>query len=251
VEENRLKIKADQLREKVIDLCIGAQSGHLASCLSCTEIMTALYYDVLSREDKFFLSKGHAAAMMYCIMHDLGKMSDSMLGKFGTEELYIHPKIGYPGAEISSGSLGHGLGIASGMAYGFKRSCCKGTFYVLMGDAECYEGSVWESAMFAGHHRLNNLVAIIDRNHKSTTGFIEDILDLEPLDEKFKAFRWDTENVDGHDVAQITRALKGSQSRKSGAPFAIIAETIKGKGIKELEDDPLCHIRMPKKKNRP
>jgi len=247
MKNNNLKRKANQLREKVIDLCTTTQNGHLASSLSCTEIMTALYYDVLLKDDRFVLSKGHAAAMLYCIMHDLGKLSTSKFKKFATKELYTHPKMDYPGVEISSGSLGHGLGIASGMAYGFKRSSYNGTFYVLMGDAECYEGSVWESAMFAGYHKLNNLVVIIDRNHQSATGFTKDFLDLEPLDKKFEAFRWDAKHIDGHDVVQLAKVLKEARSRESDTPLVIIAETVKGKGVKELEGDVLCHNRIPKK----
>lgn len=245
MRNSALSKKSVELRKKVIELCVNAQNGHLASCLSCTEILTVIYYQELSDQDRFFLSKGHAAAMLYCIMHDKGRLGEDKFRKFGTDQLYTHPKKEYPGVEVSSGSLGHGLGIAAGMAYGYKHSGRKGKFFVLMGDAECYEGSVWESAMFAGHHKLNNLVGIIDHNKRAATGNIADILEIEPIDKKFQSFHWKTARVNGHDLSQIARALE--KARKSALPFLIIAQTVKGKGVKELEDDPLCHTRIPKK----
>lgn len=250
-----LQRKAKELRHTVLD--IGERSGHVhvTSCFSCVEILVALYYGKIYRPDKdaFILSKGHAAPLLYVILADLGYFPKEWLDTFGQagSRLGTHPDIGIPGIEITTGSLGHGLGIAAGMALAAKMDGKDRTIYVLLSDGECYEGSTWEAAMFAAHHRLNNLVAIIDHNDMSATAFTEETLALEPLAEKWGAFEWMVYGnyfggIPGHDMAQLGYWLRSAQARESLGPYVIIAATVKGKGVPFMENQPLWHGRVPK-----
>ncbi len=245
---NELINKANQIRNMVLDISEKAQTGHVTSSFSCTEILVALYYGGIlkfdpknpndNNRDRFVLSKGQASLILYPILADLGFFPREDLetfcapdGKFG-----VHLQHNIPGVEITSGSLGIGFGIATGMAAATNKLVVS-----LLGDGECYEGSIWEAAMFAAHHKLNNLVAIIDRNQLCATDFTEKILALEPLDDKWKSFGWEVLRIDGHSFEQLLESLKDIRNRESDKPLMIIADTIKGKGVSFIIDKPLRH----------
>lgn len=207
--------KSSELRQTVLEMCIEAGTGHVTSCFSCVEILVKLFYQDMKPEDVFILSKGQASPLLYAILADKGMIDKKELWKFCTKDgvLGVHLDHHIKGAVITAGSLGHGLGIACGMAMADKNR----TIYVLLGDGECYEGSVWEAAMFAGNERLGNLVAIVDRN-----GYmVMEQANVSPLEAKFEAFGWSSHN--------------------DGKPTYRIEYTIKGKGIPFMEDVPLWH----------
>tara|TARA_Y100000310_G_scaffold221576_1_gene223176 strand:+ start:36249 stop:37103 length:855 start_codon:yes stop_codon:yes gene_type:complete len=252
-----LERKSDELRTKTLDICVKAKTGHVTSCFSCAEIFATLYYgDVLRFDsknpeledrDRFILSKGQASPMLYAMLADLEFFPENLLdgfckkgGKFG-----VHLQDTVPGVEITSGSLGHGLGIASGIALAAKMDRKNYHTFALLGDGECYEGSIWESAMFASQNRLNNLTAIVDRNWQCATNFTESSLGLYPLDEKWKAFGWDVKNIDGHSVKELLDAFNGFRSEKRNKPHVVIADTIKGKGSKYIESQVPWHSKAP------
>lgn len=235
--------KAKQLRSDVLEMCGKAGTGHVTSSFSCIEVLIALYYSAMQEGDRFILSKGQASPILYAVLADKGFYPKDWLdtfcqkdGKFG-----VHLQNDVPGVEIVAGSLGHGFGIAAGIALAYQKDMRKELVFTLLGDGELYEGSIWETAMFAGHNRLNNLVAIVDRNYISATAFTENALTLEPLEDKFKSFGWRVERIDGHSFAELEYALAGVRSRKSIRPYVIIADTVKGKGVQFIEDDPHWH----------
>ena len=248
-----LEKKAGEIRRMVLEICCDAGTGHVTSAFSCVEIMVGLFHGEILRydagnpawegRDRFILSKGQASTLLYSVLADLGYFPKEDLyrfcqadGKFG-----LHLQHDIPGAEITSGSLGHGLGIATGMAMAGKMDRELHMVFALLGDGECYEGSIWEAAMFASHNRLNNLVAIVDRNYLAVTNFTENMLELEPLEEKWRAFGWNAVSIDGHSFEEILHALHGVRSRKSSKPLAIIAETVKGQGVPFMCYDPMWH----------
>lgn len=254
----KLKKKANYIRNQVLDMCVKAGTGHVNSSFSSVEILLALYYgDILrfdprnpkwKERDRFFLSKGQASPLMYTILADLGFFPEDELTRFNQADgiFGVHLQDDVPGVEITSGSLGLGLGIAAGTALAAKMSRELYMTFALLGDGECYEGSIWESAMFASHNRLNNLVAIVDRNHLCATDFTENILALEPLDKKWEACGWRVININGHSFKEILEALEGFRSRKSTQPLVIIADTRKGQGVEFMSDVPLWHSLAPK-----
>lgn len=241
--------KAKFIRLTILDAFAHAGKGHIGGAFSCADILVALYYGGLLQyraanpqwegRDRFILSKGHSAVALYAVLADLGFFDPAELRTFNDGGLLgEHPDRNIPGIEISSGSLGHGLGIGSGMAYAAKMDNRKFKTYVLLGDGECHEGSVWEAAMFAAHHELYNLVAIVDRNRLCIHGTTEEINRLDPLDGKFSAFGWDTEVVDGHNFEQIIAAAGTTGWKK---PKVVIANTIKGKGVSFMENEAGWH----------
>jgi len=248
-----LKKKSHYIRNKVLDMCIQARTGHVTSSFSCTEIMIALYYGGIFRHnpsepkwperDRFILSKGHASPLLYAVLADLGYFPKKELDRFCQADgiFGVHLQNDVPGVEITSGSLGQGFGIAAGMALAAKMDKKKYKIFTLLGDGECYEGSVWETAMFTSHHQLNNLIAIVDRNYLCVTGFTEEIVRLNPLDERWKAFGWNVVNINGHSFEEILPALNKVYDK----PFVIIANTIKGKGVSFMENKPLWHGLAP------
>lgn len=252
-----LEEKAHFIRKQVLAMCCNAGTGHVNSSFSCTEIMVALYYGEILKfdcrqpqwegRDRFVLSKGQASVILYPILADLGFFPETELSRFNQARgiFGVHLQHDVPGVEITSGSLGHGFGVATGMALAAKMNRELYMTVALLGDGECYEGSIWESAAFASHNRLNNLVAIVDRNHLCVTDFTENIVELEPLDEKWRSFGWRVMTIDGHSFEDILDALKGFRSRKSSKPLAIIADTVKGKGISFMCDAPLWHGQAP------
>lgn len=253
-----LTTKAKEIRQAVLHMCCRAGTGHVTSAFSSVELLVALYYGGILRydparpdwedRDRFIMSKGQASVLLYPILADVGYFPKTEIdrfcradGKFG-----VHLQHDVPGAEITSGSLGHGFGIATGIALAAKMDRRLNIVYTLLGDGECYEGSIWEAAMFAAHQRLNNLVAIIDRNHLCVTNFTENIIELEPFAEKWRAFGWNTQTIDGHNISEIMAALKSPSARKSSRPLAIIADTVKGQGISFMCYQPLWHGIPPK-----
>lgn len=254
----RLKKKSFQIRNEMLDMCIKAGTGHVTSSLSCIDIIVTLYYGNILRydpknpnwkeRDRFILSKGQASPALYTILADIGYFEKENLeifaqknGKFG-----VHLQHDVPGAEITSGSLGHGFGIAAGIALGAKIDRDLYLVFTLLGDGECYEGSIWETAMFAGYNRLNNLIAIIDRNYLCVTDFTENLIELEPMEDKWKSFGWETVRLDGHSFKDLLKVFSDVRSRKRAKPLVIIADTIKGRGIESLCFNPLWHGLAPK-----
>lgn len=253
----QLQEKAKWLRRQILEMCGTAGTGHVSSAFSCAEIMVALYYGGILRfdptnpdwdgRDRFIISKAHTGIAAYPILADLGFFPASELGKFAQKGgmLGVHISKDIPGIELTAGSLGHGLGIAAGLAMSAKMDNKLFMTVALLGDGELYEGSIWEAAMFAGHNQLNNLVAIVDRNMLCTLDFTENFLRLNPLEEKWQAFGWDVVTIDGHSFEEILASLKDFRSRRASAPLVIIANTVKGKGLSFMENVPLWHSVAP------
>lgn len=256
-EIKKLKKKANWVRKQILEMSVRAGSGHVSSSFSCTELLVALYHGGILRfdpknqkwqkRDRFILSKGQSGLALYPILADLGFFPLSELDKFAQEDSFLGVHIGnnIPGVEAVTGSLGHGLGLAIGMALRAKLDNESYLSVTMLGDAECYEGSIWEAAMFAAHHGLNNLIAIIDRNWQGVTDFTESSLRLEPLEEKWRSFGWDVITIDGHSFEEIFSAMKDIRQRKSLKPYMIIAHTVKGKGVSFMENKKLWHYRVP------
>jgi transketolase len=234
-------------------MCIRAGTGHLTSSLSCVDILVALFHGKILRfrpeapdwpgRDRFILSKGQASPALYAVLADLGYFDERQLDRFAQPggRFGVHLQHDVPGAEITSGALGHGFGIAAGLALAARMDRRRTRVFALLGDGECHEGSIWESAMFAAHRKLGNLVAIVDRNGLCVTGHTEAVVSIEPIEEKWRAFGWDATRVDGHSHAALDAALRGAGRSPSGRPTVVIADTVKGKGIPSISDRPLWH----------
>jgi transketolase len=252
-----LKKKANWVRNKILEMAVKAGAGHVASSFSCTDILVVLYYANILRvdpknpqwtnRDRFILSKGQAALALYPILADLGFFSVSKLMTFSQDGSSLGglAENNIPGVEALTGSLGHGLSIAAGMALSAKIDKKKHMCLALLGDGECQEGSVWEAVMFSGHHHLNNLIAIIDDNKLSATDFLKNYLDLSPLKEKWESFGWEVEVINGHSFEDILGVLGKARFRNSNKPLAILASTTKGKGVGFMENKPIWHYRIP------
>lgn len=246
-----LQKKAAQIRRDIVDIVYRTSAGHIGGSLSETDILVALYYEVMkidpknphwSERDRFILSKGHAIDAYYCVLADRGFFDKERLqtySQFGSDFIG-HPNRAIPGIEMNTGALGHGLSIGVGMAIAGKMDNKDYRVFVLMGDGELAEGSVWEAAMAAANYKLDNLVAIIDRNRLQITGKTEDVMALTPLEDKWKSFGWNVSVVDGHDIPSICNALS-KENKIDGVPSLIIAETIKGKGISFMENNASWH----------
>jgi transketolase len=257
VNVKSLEKRALWVRRKVLSMVLKAHAGHLAPAFSCVEILVALYYGRILRckpelpqwkaRDRFILSKGQAAAALYACLAGLGFFQEKELMTYTREGSMLggHTENAVPGVEACTGSLGHGLSISAGMAFGAQLDGRRHLCVSLLGDGECHEGSVWEAAMFAGCHRLKNLVAIIDNNGLSATDYLKNYLALDPLAKKWEAFGWDVVQVQGHDFESLINVMGGMRDRRSDKPLAIIAHTIKGKGISFIENKPLWHYRIP------
>lgn len=247
-----------EMRINILKSIAAAGSGHPGGSLSCIDILCALYFgDVLHHDvtnphnparDRFVLSKGHAAPALYATLAQAGYIPvDELLTlrKLGSR-LQGHPDCRLvPGVEVSTGSLGQGLSISCGMAAGFKLDGTSQMVFTLLGDGECQEGQVWEAAMFAAHRHLDNLVAIIDRNGLQIDGPTEKVCDPGDVGRKFEAFGWKTYDVDGHDIPALVELLKHTRQHKQGVPQAIIAHTVKGKGISFMENQVGWHGKAP------
>lgn len=254
---SQLEAKSKELRKEILEMCIKAGTGHVTSSVSCIDVLVALYYGGVLRynakdpqwkeRDRFILSKGQASPALYNVLADVGFFSKRKLDRFAQEDgiFGVHLQNDVPGVEITSGSLGQGFGIAAGLALGARLNRELYMTIALLGDGECYEGSIWETAMFASHHRLNNLVAIVDRNYLCATDFTENLISLEPLDARWASFGWEVKRIDGHCMADILRVLAGVKSRTSTSPLVVIADTVKGMGIESMCYDPLWHAVAP------
>jgi len=247
---------AKEIRKEILGMLYRTKSPHLGSSFSIVEILVALYFRYLAispaecksaDRDRFILSKGHGCPTLYAVLLHRGFLNRDVLNGFAINEgvLEHHPtrNISY-GIEVSTGSLGHGLSIGAGMAIAAKFDKARYRTVVLMSDGELNEGSVWEAAMLAGHHGLDNLIAIVDYNKIQATGKTEEIVALEPLGDKWRSFGWEVQEIDGHDFEQIINALE-SVPFKTDKPSVIIAHTAKGKGISFMENELLWHYRSP------
>lgn len=257
-ELNRLKEICKNTRVNIVKMVHNAASGHIGGAFSGVEILNVLYNKFLNvptewdkspefeNRDRFILSKGHASALLYSVLAQRGFFPEEELltfRKYGSR-LQGHPCCrALNGIEVSSGSLGQGLSIGCGMAMGLKLDKKQSRVVIYMGDGELQEGSVWEAFMQAPHRHLNNLIAIIDRNGLQIDGETENVMSLNPLADKIKAFGWNVVEIDGHDMNQILDALE--QSKTSDKPFAIIAHTVKGKGVSFMENNAGWHGKAP------
>ncbi len=234
------------IRRKTLDMVYKAKAGCLASSLSTVEILTILYKRILIEGDKFILSKGHGCLALYAILADLGYFSDENLDKFCLDGALLggHPELTTAGIEASTGSLGHGLSIAIGMVLANKIDHKPNHVYCLLGDGECNEGSVWEAAMFAGQHKLSNLIAIVDYNKLQSSGRSDEIINMHPFADKWRAFNWNAIEVDGHDINGIITAFHKCLE-ETEKPSVIIAHTVKGKGVSFIENNPEWHSLIP------
>jgi transketolase len=233
------------IRQTVIEQSKRAHVGHIGSALSIAELLSVLFAGPLAGVDpgdpdrnRFVLSKGHAALGLYGAMYACGQLSAAQLDTFcgdGTE-VVGHPEHLLSGIDFSTGSLGHGLSIATGAALAGRLQSSRRDVFVLMSDAECNEGSVWEAAMFASQHRLANLTALIDVNGQQALGYTKDVIDLEPLAARWRSFGWDVHDVDGHDLEALTGALDAcTTAGAADAPHVILARTTFGKGVSFME----------------
>ena len=254
IEEMREKAKT--LRRHIITMTAKAGSGHPGGSLSAVELVTALFFHELRHDpqnprwpdrDRFVLSKGHAAPLLYAALAESGYFPVAellTLRQLGSRMQGHTDMITTPGVEMSAGALGQGLSFGIGTALAARLDGRDYRVYVILGDGECDEGQVWEAAMAAAHFKLDNLVAIIDRNCQQIDGWCCDVMDTEPFPEKWRSFGWHTIEVDGHDLAQIITAL-GEAKKIKGKPTAIIAHTTKGKGVSFMENNPEFHGKAP------
>lgn len=246
------------IRTDIVRMIGAAGSGHPGGSLSCADILTALYFgDVLAYDpadphwgdrDYFFLAKGHAAPALYATLAHAGFFPTGeliSLRKLGSM-LQGHPDSNLvPGVEVSTGSLGQGLSIAAGAACGLRLQGKPASVFAVLGDGECEEGQVWEAAMFAAHQKLDALTAIMDNNGLQIDGAITDVCSPELLSDKFAAFGWDVHEVDGHDIAALIGLLGACKADRGGKPHAIIAHTVKGKGVSFMENQVGWHGKAP------
>jgi transketolase len=255
-EVERLKAAAARLRGRVIEMSHAASSAHLASSLSCCDIVAAAYWGVCQIDparpddplrDRFILSKGHAATALYAALAFRGFFPEALLETYCQDGgmLAEHPPARMlPGVEAATGSLGHGLPIGIGMALAGRMRGEKFRVYALLSDGENNEGSVWEAAMFAAAQQLNNLCVVVDYNKWQATARSNETLQLAPLREKWAAFGWDAVETDGHDIGALTQLMRAVPDGGE-KPRAIIAHTVKGKGVSFMEDDNNWHYRAP------
>jgi transketolase len=254
-EIKALELQAEKIRKRVVELIYSSKSGHIGGALSSVEIETALYFKVMQinpmnpqaeNRDRFILSKGHSVETLYAVLAAAGFIEDDLLlsyGRFGSK-LAGHPIKKIPGVELNSGALGHGLSVGVGMALAAKMDQKRYRTFVLMGDGEQGEGSIYEAAMAASYYKLENLVAIIDRNELQISGKTEDIMALEPIRQRWEAFGWETCDIDGNDMAAVVNAFS-RLNYNSAQPKLIIAHTTKGCGISFMEKIAKWHHGVP------
>ncbi|HII94522.1 transketolase [Peptococcaceae bacterium SCADC1_2_3] len=246
------------IRKNILKMVTVSKSSHVGSALSIVEILVTLYFKILNIDpsnpkkedrDRFILSKGHGCSALYAVLALKNFFPEEILESYGTNggTLLGHAtKEIVPGVEVSTGSLGHGLSIGAGIAFAGKHDHSKYRVFVLLSDGECDEGSVWEAAMFAAHHKLDNLIAIIDYNKLQAFGRTEEVNNLEPLIDKWKSFGWMVQEIDGHNFSQIIKVFEKIPF-KENKPGIIIAHTVKGKGISFMENQLVWHYKSPSK----
>jgi len=255
MNNRELKQKAIQIRMDLLKMIHRAKTGHTGGSLSNTDVLTALYYRIMnidpanakwSERDRFIASKGHSVESLWCILADKGffpKEELETFSQFGTR-LIGHPNNKVPGIEMNTGALGHGLAISVGMALAAKKDNKSYKVFCLMGDGEQAEGSVWEAAMAGAHYKLDNLVGIIDRNRLQISGSTEEVMGLDPLDDKWRAFGWNVIAIDGNNMDEIVEVLENVPTIQE-TPTLIIANTIKGKGVSFAENVAQWHHHVP------
>jgi len=257
-ELDRLREKAQHIRRSIIEMLAAAGSGHPGGSLSATDLVTCLYFKVMQHKpddptwqdrDRFILSKGHACPGLYAALAEAGYITPDLLTslrRFGSP-LQGHPdrrKFGL--MEASTGSLGIGLSLGVGMALAARLRNSPSRIYVMLGDGECEEGQIWEAAMWAAHQKLDNLCAIVDYNRLQLDASVEEITSLEPLADKWRAFQWNVQEIDGHNYEHILNAFTQAQQTK-GKPTVLIATTVKGKGVSYMENQIKFHGSVPEK----
>ena len=240
-------------RRRILDISQQVSALHIGSAYSCTEIVDAVYNGLMRRDsngtspDTFLMSKGHGCMIQYVILEDLGVLSRADLDAYCTPggKLGVHPDYGNPGIAAATGSLGHGLSMACGMALAERGRKTGGTIYTVLSDGEVQEGSTWEALMMASSLKLDNLIAAVDNNDFQSLGRTSETHpSFYPLVDKFRAFGWETVEVPGHDSGAIFEAISG---RQGGKPFMLVAKTTKGKGVSYMENVPIWHYRSPNK----
>lgn len=253
-EIRELRAIAARVRVNILRMIQIAGSGHPGGSLSATDVVAYLYFRHMridparprwEERDRFVLSKGHCAPVLYAALAARGYFAEDVLWTLRDigSLLQGHPDMkGAPGIDMTSGSLGQGFSAAAGIALGGKLQGKGFRVYVMLSDGEIEEGVVWEAAMAAAHYKLDNLVAIVDSNFQQSDGWISGIMTIEPIEDKWRAFGWEAMRIDGHDFRQIDKALEWAVAQ-NGKPRAIIANTIKGKGVSEMEDNPAWHSR--------
>lgn len=256
-ELQKLKEEAKEVRRIVLKMIVSAHASHIASAYSCVDLITYLYSNVLlispgtaqdPDRDRFILSKGWGISALYATIYRKGFISKKLIDEYckdGSRMIGIATRNGTPGIEATTGSMGHGLPIGAGMAKALKLQKKKSRVYVIIGDGELDEGSTWEGILLAAHHKLDNYLVFVDYNKWQSFGRTNIVLNLEPLKEKFKAFNWHVEEINGHDFKQIHQAVLACQSVKN-KPSMIIAHTIKGKGLSVIEDKNEWHYQTPR-----
>jgi transketolase len=251
---NEAAVTAAQIREIIIEQSMRAKVGHIGSALSVADIVACLYGGAMKIDsvkdpdrDRFILSKGHAALSVYAALYLRGFIDEKTLNTFCGDgsSLGVHPELVCPGIDFATGSLGQGLSFATGAALAAKKQNSKRRAFALISDAEMNEGSVWEAIMFAAHHKLDNLIAIVDVNGQQAFGYTKDVLDLGPLESRWRAFNWNVHVIDGHDVAAMTELIATLDSginshhqagaTSTGGPTVLLAQTVFGKGVSFME----------------
>jgi transketolase len=239
------------VRSWIIEQSIASRVGHIGSALSIVEILSVLWGRVLydpgsedSERDRFILAKGHAALALYSVLRFRGLITGDLFRTYCRDgwPLGVHPERGLPGVEVSTGSLGQGLSVGCGLAYALRKRGSSARVFVLLSDAECNEGQVWEAAMFAAHHQLSNLIAVVDVNGMQALGRTRDVLNMDPLGRRWEAFGWLACEADGHDEADLLAALTDGIAQRTG-PAVILAQTVLGKGVSFMEDKLEWHYR--------
>ncbi|NOU64072.1 transketolase [Paenibacillus sp. LMG 31461] len=255
MEIKALQAKATHIRMDLLQMIATAKTGHTGGSLSNTDILTALYYRIMNIDpknpkaedrDRFILSKGHSVESLWSILADRGffpREDLATFSQFGTK-LIGHPNNKVPGIEMNTGALGHGLAVGVGMALAAKRDGAPYRTFCLMGDGEQAEGSVWEAAMAGAHYKLDNLIAIIDRNRLQISGSTEEVMGLDPLEDKWVAFGWHVVSIDGNDMNALVETFAAVPA-VAGKPTLVMANTVKGKGVSFAENVPHWHHHVP------
>ena len=238
-----------KIRRIILEQAKRANVGHIGSALSVADIIAALYFNVLNipepedpDRDRFILSKGHSALAVYAALHLKDWMTDKELNTYCSDGslLSVHPEHSLKGIDFSTGSLGQGLSIGAGAALAARHQRSTRRVFVLISDAECNEGSIWEAVMFAAHHKLSNLIVIVDLNGQQAMGYTNQVLDISPMRKLWTAFGWDVHEVDGHNVTEITNTISGIDTTAS-APQVLISHTVCGKGVSYMEGEIKWH----------
>jgi len=249
-----LELKSVRYRRAILKYIRHANAGHTGGSLSCVDILNVLYNRILRispdtvsdpNRDRYVQSKGHSVEALYVVLADRGFFPESELETLCRykSRLIGHPTRKVPGIEMNTGALGHGLSISVGMALAGKMDKASYRVFTLLGDGELAEGSNWEAAMAASHYKLDNLIAIVDKNRLQITGPTSVVMNIDPLANKFNAFGWKVREVDGHSITDLTRVL--SMPPEPGVPTVVIAHTVKGKGLSFMEGDPKWHHGVP------